>query len=202
MELNLKALLPSNSSIPTEVIPLYERYLLASPAIGASIRSSGFISDLGITTSALAEEWPRILDPEDNIIQFFESAASLEKRAIELQSNNLLFGPNQYYLCTRSEKSQLIKTVEKLDEYSASASSKLGKKATKLIMRRYYEVDSVYRHIRNALAHGCYELIAHDRFFFLDLDNDAAKLTAIGVLTTNTLEKWYKEACNLAERKL
>ena len=202
MDLNIKALLSSGSSIPTEVIPLYERYLLSSPAIGASIRSSGFIGDLGITTSTLAEEWLRVLDSERSIIQFFESAALLEKRAIELQESNLLFGPNQYYLCTRSEKRQLIKAVEQLDEYSTSASSKLGKRATKLIMRRYYEVDSVYRHIRNALAHGCFELISHERFFFLDLDNDAEKLTAIGMLTTNTLEKWYKEACNLAERKL
>lgn len=202
MQLDFKALFSSNSSIPTEIVPLYEQYLLASPAIGASARSSGFISDLGITTSALAEEWLRVLNPERSIIHFYESAASLEEKAIELQGNNLLFGPNQYYLCTRSEKTQLIRSVEKLDEYSASANSKLGKRATKLIKRRYYEVDSVYRHIRNALAHGCFELNTHDRFFFLDMDGDAEKLTAIGMLTINTLEEWYKKACNLAERKL
>ena len=34
------------------------------------------------------------------------------------------------------------------------------------------------------------------------MDGDAEKLTAIGMLTINTLEEWYKKACNLAERKL
>ncbi len=202
MALDIKTLFSPNTSIPKEVIPLYERYLLACPAIGASIRSSGFIDELGITTSALAKEWLRVLDPNHDIIQFFDSAADLEKETDKRQASNQLFGPSQYYLCTRSEKACLAKSVKRLNEYSESESSKLGKQATQLIMRRYYEVDSVYRHIRNALAHGCFQLTSNGRFIFFDTGSDTEKITALGMLTTTTLEKWYEKACSLAEKKL
>lgn len=45
----------TDTSIPDDLVPIFERFLLGSMAIGASVKTRGFMEELGIANSVLAE---------------------------------------------------------------------------------------------------------------------------------------------------
>lgn len=192
-----------NTEISDELRSLFERYLLACPAIGTSRLSNGFIQDLGIRTSSLAREWLRQLDPEHAILQFTDKVEQANELIALKQVEGRLFGPSEYYICHRTERQATRDVIQSLPEYAETSQSKLGKKATDSIKRRFFEVDAIYTHVRNALAHGCFRFLEEDgTLFFFDRRAEDKNLSAAGLLHVETLNRWYKKACDLAGKKL
>ena len=197
----------SSSNLPDGYMELLCPYILGCPAIGASAISKGFIVDLKLINSAAAEIWIGILDPNHKIIRFVENAEMVESYAED--HKNELFNDDEYYICTRTEREVVKNAIESLPEYQSSLAGPVtGEKVADLVKRRFFEVDSVYRHLRNALAHGCFKPVVYapsgtseERLFFFDKKSDG-KLTAIGLLSLKTLSSWYTKACNQAQKRL
>ena len=203
MAIDTSSWIQSNTEISDGLRPIFERYLLACPAIGTSQLSNGFIQDLNIRTSAVATEWLRQLDPGRATIQFTDKVEQANELIALKQAEGHLFGPDEYYICYRSERNAVHDIIQSLPEYSETSQSKLGKKATDSIKRRFFEVDALYTHIRNALAHGRFRFFEEEKaLFFFDRSAGDKNLSAAGLLRTETLDCWYTKACNLAEKKL
>lgn len=188
------------------MVRLYERFLLGTLATGASKMSDSFISVLGISSSLLAESYLTRLSGEGVVFDFKDSAADVEKAVGEFACSPWDEGLDPYFIATRTEKDEAVKQIKSLSEYREAENTGLGEEATPLIKRRFIEVDSVYRHLRNALAHGCFRVLtesgpSNKKLFFYDIDrNDAVSCCAL--VSFAMLENWYQVACDLAKKKL
>lgn len=188
------------------MVRLYERFLLGTLATGASKMSDGFISELGISSSLLAESYLTKLSGESFSFDFKDSAADVEKAVAEFKCSPWDEGLDPYFIATRTEKDETVKQIKSLTEYREVKNTGLGEEATPLIKRRFIEVDSVYRHLRNALAHGCFRVLtesspANEKLFFYDVDrNDAVSCCAL--VSVAMLDDWYQVACDIAKKKL
>lgn len=177
---------------------ILERYLLRTLATGSSVRSNGFIDVFGISYSIEAEDYINRLFEGLPVHAFFEHSSELNSW---IEKNRDVFDKDiEFYACTRGAPSALTKRVDSLCEVTDLATK--NKEATKQVKRRFFELDAIYRHIRNALAHGQYKILPEkERFIFFDL-SQGEDVSAIGCLSLSRMEKWYKDSCNQARKKL
>lgn len=189
----------SNKEYPKEVI---ERFLFNSLAIGTSKRTEGFIRELKISHSSSAQLFLERLNHEAFQTIFFDEVGDVEAYVESL--NCLPWESEEFYACTRSKKAALYHAINELPEYKAVMGSKLKNEGKTFIRRRFQEIDAVFRHIRNALAHGCFcfhEKETQGRLFFFDV-NDANRVSAVGYLSLQSLDACYALCCQMAERRL
>lgn len=188
------------------MVLLYERFLLGSLATGASMMSLGFIDALHLSNSSLAQGYLTRLAKGGCKIEFKENAADVEAVIEGFGCDPWDDSLSTCFIGTRSEKVETLERIKALPEYAQSEGSNLSEETTPLIKRRFIEVDSVYRHLRNALAHGCFRQIEQegdieDKLFLFDIDkNDSVSCCAL--LNKEILDSWYSIACNVAETKL
>ncbi|MEG1167684.1 MAG: hypothetical protein RSD93_06455 [Gordonibacter sp.] len=188
-----------------EMAHIYERFLLGSMALGVSSMSEGFIDTLGIRNTILVKDFMELLELGDFAFEFKESVDEVE-RHIEnlLETNCELWSGREYYVCNRSCANQITEACTHLPEYAEVAGTPLANSGVKLIKRRFYELDSIFRHIRNSLAHGTFRVGGEGEqrmFFFYDL-NKNSKITAVALLSFARLNEWYTHICRMAGRRV
>lgn len=179
-------------------------FLVCSPAFGTTHMASSFIDGLNIRRSILAEQYfceiEKVLGAR---ISFCDDAEGVEESIRGLNSDPWI-RETDYLICTRSEKESLTRKVKLVTDYDQNASSQLEKGANRTILRRFFEVDAVYRHMRNGLAHGCFRIVGEGdaaRLFFFNV-NTSGNLSAYGLLSFQNLEGLYQLNCSIAEREL
>lgn len=192
--------------IEGDLASLYERFLLGSLATGASKMSDDYIETLGILNSVLAEIYLTKLAGDCLIFDFKESAADVETAVSNFGCNPWDDHLAPYFIATRSEKEATIKEIELLPEYKQAEQTKMGKEAVPIIKRRFIEIDSVYRHLRNALAHGCFRMVdrggsGDKNFFFYDV-NRCDAVSCCSLIPMSIFNTWYETACDVAQKKL
>lgn len=137
-------------------------FLLCSPALEVSARSSGWISRFGVNDSDDAE----ILFTEMmKNVQLFKSdgnryASSVKEVERLLEANDLLDGnfweydSFAVYTVPNDAKTQVSKAIDA----AVVKNSALKDKKKKLVKDKYLQMDALFRHLRNAIAHGAFQI--------------------------------------------
>ena len=192
---------------PEDLIRIIDRFLFGSLALGASEMSKGFIRALDVTFSSEAQAVVERFGDESFDLRFFDSATSLEEELGNRCSNADPWDCGEYYFCTRSNKANAKGEIENLEEYKKVNRAGIKREATHDVKRRFFELDSVFRHLRNALAHGCFRYIAkddasmHEKALFV-YDLSGSKISAAGLLSVSRLNSWYSDLCTIAGGRL
>lgn len=180
------------------------RFLICSLAYDTTQMASSFMEALNIHGSAVAEQFLKEIEKRFGFeIDFCESAKEVEEKTSGYGEKPWDF-KGCYFICVRSEKDSLTRVVKQTTDYADSASNRLEKGANEVILRRFYEVDAIYRHLRNGLAHGCFRVLCEKtdpRLFVFDV-NQYGTLSACILLSFFHLDDLYELACSVAKRKL
>lgn len=182
-----------------EIYAIIQRFLIKSIAIDTSNMTENYVALLGITRSATAQA---LLDRIGKLgieVEFKDKAEEVESSLSGKESNWKLI-PAGRYVCTRSSSRKLHGVVG-TEEYDAVGGTILEKDARTNIKRRFLEVDAVFRHLRNALAHGCFRIIDGPCILFFD-KNSHGKVSAYACLSFEALNRLYQLLCDVAQRKI
>lgn len=189
------------AQIPPEMVSVYERYLLGSLATDASLMGHDCVDVLSLKNSSIAKGYLTRLEEIGLVPEFLDSSEDVGNYIQNMDGTPWEQLP--YLVMTRSENSKLLNRVKELNEYQEAATSKAADEAEPMIRRRFQEVDALFRHIRNALAHGCFKYLeSSGSLFFFDLKQDKSGISCIGLEKMKTLDDWYKVSCSFAEQKL
>lgn len=184
-----------------DAVRLFEWYVLGTPAINVSRRSKGFIQSAHIDTTLNAEALFNSLSDKDFSIQVLDKSSDLEAKIRELQNHNSNFWlDGELAFMVRGGKADAVKAIQKLSEYKKAEASALKNEQTTIVTRRFLNIDTLFRHIRNALAHACFfefELNGKSAFFLFDL-NQSENLSAVFSLSFSRLERWHNQLERLA----
>lgn len=169
-----------------------DEFLLRSPSMGESALSTGFIKEQRVMFSALAEELTeRLLGDVEHV--FFESSSELVSHvAPKIVLCNRPWNLGEFVYQTVGDSTDLDEEFKNLAEIKDGVTGGLAEGAQKRVKKRYREVNSIYRHLRNALAHGCFKRVDISGvagLFYYDL-NDEKKLSAIAAVTFERLGRW------------
>lgn len=200
---NLQWLIPTQH--PMRGIPqsVFEELLVKSPALEVSVRSQGFIDRFGIGDSADAEIFFNHLT--DGVLclkskgdRFASSADDVEDLLAEkglLSGEFWLQGEFMVFTVSRETKSQVREFVKRLSESNKG----LKNQKKELIQVKFSQVDSLFRHIRNALAHGAFRFVrvGNEEYVIFQDANKEGMMSARIVLKLARLESWITEFCRL-----
>lgn len=141
---------------------MVREFLLCSPALEVSVRSSGWISRFGVNDSDDAEilftemmRDIRLLKSDGN-----RYATSVKEVEALLEANELLdgnfweCGSFAVYTVPNDVKTQVNKAIDA----AVAKNSALKDKKRKLVKDKYLQMDSLFRHLRNAIAHGAFQI--------------------------------------------
>lgn len=179
-------------------------FLICSPAYDVTHMAQSFIESMNITKSAVAEQFVEEMKKELGVsIDFCDDALEVE-RHIEGFADDPWDSESEYLVCVRSKKESLTNAVKQATDYGRDAANQLEKKANENILRRFYEVDAVYRHLRNGLAHGCFRLVERggNQYLFFFNVNEGGNVSACGLLSFEHLDCLYQLGCTVAKREL
>ena len=185
--------------ITKQLVPIFERYLLRSLATGASAMGESCIDALSLSNSTIALGYLTRLEGIGLKCNFVCTSKEVADYVECLGAAPWTAEP--FFVCIRSEKSETKKKISNLKEYQEVADSAVSQEVGALVQRRFYEVDSIFRHLRNALAPGCFR-VSDKNLFFFDLKQDSDLLSCCALVPFSVLEDWYKLSCNMAKRKL
>lgn len=172
-------------------------FLLRTPALEASARSDGWINRFQIHDSDDAEALFESMTEKIKVISSdrYRYASSVDEVARLLQREGLLDGSFwrkgsfAVYAISNEAKTQVKKAVD-----SAVATNNLLKsKKSKLIKVKYLQVDALFRHIRNAIAHGAFQIKKVDDRHKVCVFQDSSvsgDLSARIVLGEEILREW------------
>lgn len=183
--------------ISDEVKCLFEWFVLGTPAIGVSKRSEGFIKYISITTTLDAESlFSYLTDNEKIEITVFDASSDLESavKAKEMVRSEF-WEEGEFVYFVRTENEEANKQIKELEEYRSAEQSALMHEQTSIIKRRFFNIDALFRHMRNALAHGCF--VEFDRqgsvsYFMFDI-NQYGKLSATISISFSRLRSWHNQ---------
>lgn len=199
MTLNYAEWVDSSIGITEELIPVFERYLLHSLATDASFMGQSCIDALSLNNSSIALGYLKRLGEVGLKCVFVETAREVTDFVEKLGPFPWELDP--FFICIRTEKIETMKKIRGLEEYREVAGSAVSDEVEPIVRRRFFEVDSLFRHLRNALAHGCFRLV-QDRLFFFDLKQDSQLLSCCAVVPFDVLDRWYEISCSMAKRRL
>ncbi len=185
--------------ITNQLVPIFERYLLRSLATGVSAMGESCIDALSLANSSIALGYLTRLKEIGLKCDFVGTSKEVADHVESLGTAPWTADP--FFVCIRSENSETKKRISNLKEYQEVADSAVSQEVGPLVRRRFYEVDSIFRHLRNALAHGCFRVSGKNLFFF-DLKQDNDLLSCCALVPFSVLEDWYELSCNMAKRKL
>lgn len=182
--------------ISEELLNLLKWFVLQSPAFGESKLGIDLISEAGIERSSKAEALYNKLT--DNVR--CEPKGNSEEVGKEL-SKMLLdkgFPKEEIAVFTIVEPQNYSGVLNLLSERETDVgSSPAEEDEKKLIKNKYYKLDSLFRHLRNALSHGCLKEITIDgrrAFLFHDvMTKEPHRVTAVMAFTYERLHGWYTE---------
>ncbi|MCI5950397.1 MAG: hypothetical protein SOX20_03990 [Parolsenella sp.] len=196
---NFSAWADASLKITDELIPIFERYLLHSLATGASSMGQSCIDALSLCNSAIAMGYLKRLEAIGLKCSFVGSSSEVDSFVEKLGDKPWEADP--FFVCIRSVRTETIQRIHELREYQEVAASAVSKEVGNMVKRRFIEVDSLFRHLRNALAHGRFRVNGTNLFFF-DLKQDGKSLSCCALVPLSTLNEWYEVSCNVAKRRL
>lgn len=183
------------------MISIYERFLLGSLATDSSLMGYDCIETLSLNNSSIAKGYLVRLKEIGLNPNFLESSEEVERYLKEMDGNP--WDQSPFLVLTRSDNSKLLSQVESLSEYREVTSSKAVIEVAPMVKRRFQEVDGLFRHLRNALAHGCFRYIADsESLFFFDLKSNKTGVSCVGLEPLKVLNAWYGVSCEFAEDRL
>ena len=184
-----------------EAKKLFEWFVLGTPAIGVSQRSSGFIEYAHVNTTLTAEALFAALQKNGPAICVYDSSAELRTEISKIQKLNTTFWfTGECAHMVKGDNDGAKNEIKKLSDFILASNSALKKEQTSIVHRRFLNIDTLFRHIRNALAHGCYFQFCLDSqpyFFLFDL-NQYGELSAVFSLSYSRLLDWHKQIERLA----
>mgnify|MGYP004646247385 FL=1 len=176
---------------------VFREFLLCSPALEVSARSKGWISRFGINDSDDAEILFDELTRDVRVIKSDGSRYATSASEVErlLCTEGLIAGEFWnaasfiVYTVPNEAKTQVNKAVE-----AATDGNTLFKDKKKtLIKDNYLQVDALFRHLRNAIAHGAFQIKEVDSGKRICVFQDASNsgdLSARLVIKEKTLREW------------
>lgn len=198
MSVDYRSWISLPGKIPDKMISIYERFLLRSLATDSSLMGYDCIETLSLKNSSIAKGYLARLEEIGLNPNFLESSEEVERYLEEIHGNPWDQPP--FLVLTRSENQKLISQVKALSEYREVTSSKAAIEAEPMVKRRFQEVDGLFRHLRNALAHGCFRYIEQsESLFFFDLKPDKSGVSCVGLEPLKVLNAWYGVSCEFAE---
>ena len=196
---NYSAWADASLKITDELIPIFDRYLLHSLATGASSMGQSCIDALSLCNSAIAFGYLKRLEVIGLKCSFAGSTSEVDSYVEKLGDKPWEADP--FFVCIRSARTETIQRIHELREYQEVAASAVSEEVGEIVQRRFIEVDSLFRHLRNALAHGQFRVNGTNLFFF-DLKQDGKSLSCCALVPLSTLNEWYEVSCNVAKRRL
>ena len=178
-----------------ERLQLYlQRFVAETEAIDSTRQTGGFIDDLSIYTTERASSFFLQMRLGESIcFRTFEDPNRLGKalREDDLAADSFFETSSEFvYLCN-SSSSALTKRIANLKEFQPDAPRKHGKKRQN--KSEFRRLDALFRHLRNAFAHGQYKRIErHDGtvVWALQDSNSRGRVTARFLLNEKTLDSW------------
>lgn len=171
---------------------IISEFMLRSLAFDVSQLSPGFPHQLGLDSSARASSYiERFEEKLQTEVKFYKRAEDLEQFVSSLPEKPWASQDTFFAVATTSNE-HLNKYITKTDEVNNICKYRNTLNEKEFVKQRYFEVDSIFRHFRNALAHGCIRIVTDagsQKLFFFDT-NPADKLSAIGLLTFQQLGDW------------
>lgn len=172
-------------------------FLLRTPALEASARSDGWINRFQIHDSDDAEALFESMTEKIKVISSdrYRYASSVDEVARLLQREGLLDGSFwekgsfAVYAIPNEAKTQVKKAVDS----AVATNNMLKSKKSKLIKVKYLQVDALFRHIRNAIAHGAFQIKKVDDRHKVCVFQDSSvsgDLSARIVLGEEILREW------------
>lgn len=182
---------------------LFKEFLINSPALEVSARSKGWISRFGIKDSDDAEILFDSLTENLTVLTSNKQRCASSSTEVErlLVDNNCLNGsfwnnkPFVVYTIPNEAKSQVATAISN----SIENNSALKESKKKLVKAKYQQVDALFRHIRNALAHGSFQPKRIDSRHKVCIFQDSSisgDLSARMVISEEMLRSWASQLAN------
>lgn len=172
------------------------RFVTESEAIGVTGSTNGFIDDLSINTTERASSFLLQMRLKADIkFKAFNTPADLAKglRDGGLADDSFTRATFEFvYLCSPGLPG-VAKRVKELKEFAPGEAKKKGKKRQN--KSEFHRLDAVFRHLRNAFAHGRFcrlENASGDAVWALQDSNSRGKVTARLLIKESTLDEWLK----------
>lgn len=177
----------------------FEEFLIKSPSVGCSCLAKDFIDGQRVTTSALAEVLRNHL-LEKVEFEFFDGSPNLKSEISKVVvGGSDVWRDGEYAYLVLNFPNAAIDRFKELDGCRQRNAAYIEKEAEKIVLERFKEVDSIYRHLRNALAHGTFKkvYVSNEKGLFLyDLNRDG-NLSAVMFLTFARLKNWRQLRCQM-----
>ena len=176
---------------------LLKEFLINSPALEVSARSEGWITRFGINDSDDAET---LFGSLTDKLRCFTSdkqrfAANSDEVERLLNKYRCLSGPfwNENPFIVYTILNDVRKQVDIAITNSTEKNSVLKESKKKLVKAKYQQVDALFRHIRNALAHGSFQpklIDSRHRVCIFQDSSTSGDLSARMVIGEETLRHW------------
>lgn len=175
------------------------RFVIECEAVGTTRQTSGFIKDLRINTTQRVRAISKKLSLNESI--FYEAKSSPEDLAELLREDNVadddfIGSELGFVYITFSGMKPVVEQVKCLREFRESATRKTG--SAKQNKSEFYRLDSFFRHLRNAIAHGQYAYTERDDgavFWAFQDVNAKGKVTSRMLVPESLLDSWVHELC-------
>lgn len=180
--------------IDSSILPsLLIRFVYLSEAHGVSKSTSGFISDLRIDRTERASSLYKKLGSDLGVrVRAFSNPDDLGAALSEdgLAGDDFTNQDQEFAYFVFSGHSAIAKRVKELPEFRKGAVRKTGSKRQN--KSEFYRLDSLFRHLRNSLAHGQFSKVDNDGESFWAFQDSNAKglVTSRWLLRETTLSKW------------
>ena len=176
---------------------LLREFLLRTPTLEASARSDGWINRFRIHDSDDAETLFEELTTNVRLLRNANPRYASSAKEVEdlLQEENLLegrFWENSSF-AVYTVPNDAKKQVESAIKSAVSQNSLLQDKKRQLVKAKYLQVDALFRHIRNAIAHGAFQIKKVDDRHKVCVFQDSSvsgDLSARIVLGEEILREW------------
>lgn len=172
-------------------------FLLFSPALEVSARSKGWISRFGVHDSDDAEVLFDELTKNVRVLRSEKKryASNVDDLEHLLRAESLLDGDFWrhesfvVYTVPNEAKTQVKNAITA----AIDGNSQLKDRKRRLIQDKYLQVDALFRHIRNSIAHGAFQIKEVDGSKRVCIFQDASfsgDLSARLVIKEETLREW------------
>lgn len=127
-----------------------QRFVYESEGIGCSHQTGGFLKDLTIDrTERAASFFNKLI----TVAGVNNPVAKTQKEIVELISDDAdSANSSEVIRFITNSKPEVTIEIEGLKEFRTASPMKKGKR--KQVKQRFYELDSLLRHLRNGFAHG------------------------------------------------
>lgn len=170
-----------------------QRFVMESEAIETSKLTNGFIKDLSIDRTQRADSFLGKLRLTSGGIYYrtCDNPSDLVNRLGDRTSEAFFEEGGEFVCFSYSTPAGVTHSIERLKEFQSGAKRKEGKR--KQVKARFYQLDSLLRHLRNAFAHGQFRIVERDgdaKYIALPDANAKGIITARMLLKESTLDDW------------